>query len=102
MLSSLAQDDEDLGEAYQDERNQAALLLYRDREDGALLMDGTIGDDLVVKPMSARTRQELRREGLAPPAYRVARQQQQGRQQQAEDLAPSPSSLLARYLADQG
>ena len=32
------QDDEDLGEVYQDELNQAAMLLYRDREDQALLM----------------------------------------------------------------
>ena len=32
------QDHEDLGEVYQDEMNQAAMLLYRDTKDQALLM----------------------------------------------------------------
>lgn len=32
------QDDEEIGDVYQDEVNQAALLLYKDREDDALLM----------------------------------------------------------------
>ena len=32
------QDQEDLGEVYQDEMNQAAMLLYRDTKDQALLM----------------------------------------------------------------
>jgi len=42
-------DQVDLGQLYQDEVNQAALLLYRDQAD-QYNMDGTIGDDLVVKP----------------------------------------------------
>ena len=34
----LLQEDEEIGDVYQDEVNQAALLLYKDREDDALLM----------------------------------------------------------------
>jgi len=30
--------EEDIGEAYQDESNQAALLLHHDKSDGSLLM----------------------------------------------------------------
>ena len=37
-VSIFQDDDEDLGDVYQDELNQAAMLLYRDREDQALLM----------------------------------------------------------------
>ena len=32
------QDDEDIGDVYQDEQNQAAMLMYKDRDDEALLM----------------------------------------------------------------
>lgn len=32
------QDEEDIGDVYQDEINQAAMLLYKDRDDDALLM----------------------------------------------------------------
>lgn len=49
-----------MGEIYQDEQNEAALLLYKDDEDDALLMDGTLGDDLVVRPLPAKLRQRLK------------------------------------------
>jgi len=52
-------DSEYIGDVYQDDDNQAALLLYRDKTDDALLMDGTIGDDLVVKPISAQVRSHI-------------------------------------------
>ena len=35
---SLFQDTEHIGDVYQDETNQAAMLLYRDKTDDALLM----------------------------------------------------------------
>merc|ERR1719264_1170327 len=57
--SRTEQDSEYVGDTFQDEENRAALLLYKDREDDALLMDGTIGDDIVVKPLSAQVRQVL-------------------------------------------
>ncbi|XP_026680984.1 A disintegrin and metalloproteinase with thrombospondin motifs 18 [Diaphorina citri] len=45
-----------LGDTYQDEFNQAAILLLRDKHDGTLLMEGTIGHDLVVKPIPSHVR----------------------------------------------
>lgn len=30
--------EEDIGEAYQDENNQAALVIHHDKDDGSLLM----------------------------------------------------------------
>lgn len=35
---SLLQDTEDIGDVYQDVRNQAAILVYKDKHDGAILM----------------------------------------------------------------
>ncbi|XP_047001480.1 A disintegrin and metalloproteinase with thrombospondin motifs 1 [Schistocerca americana] len=52
-------DEEPLGDVFQDEDNQAALLLRRDAADGKLLLEGTIGHDLVVKPVPAAVRQHL-------------------------------------------
>lgn len=34
-------------------------FIFRDKTDDALLMDGTIGDDLVVKPISAEVRAKV-------------------------------------------
>ncbi|KAL0277732.1 UNVERIFIED_CONTAM: hypothetical protein PYX00_004918 [Menopon gallinae] len=47
--------EEDIGELYQDEKNQAALLVHSDK-DGRLLVEGTIGHDLVVKPVPSSVR----------------------------------------------
>ncbi|KAI5699501.1 hypothetical protein M8J76_005323 [Diaphorina citri] len=47
---------EHIGDTYQDEFNQAAILLLRDKHDGTLLMEGTIGHDLVVKPIPSHVR----------------------------------------------
>lgn len=47
---------EHIGDTYQDEKNQAAILLLRDEDDGTLLMEGTIGHDLVVKPVPSHVR----------------------------------------------
>ena len=38
VLFLILQDDEHIGDVYQDEAKQAALLLYRDKTDDALLM----------------------------------------------------------------
>jgi len=46
-------EDEDIGEIFQDENNMAALLLYKQGNSEEYNMDGTIGDDLVVKPAPA-------------------------------------------------
>ncbi|XP_052123591.1 A disintegrin and metalloproteinase with thrombospondin motifs 8, partial [Frankliniella occidentalis] len=56
--TELEDEGEHLGEIFQDEDNEAALLLHRD-PDGSYLLDGTIGDDLVVKPVPASVRQHL-------------------------------------------
>ncbi|XP_021914006.1 A disintegrin and metalloproteinase with thrombospondin motifs 16 isoform X2 [Zootermopsis nevadensis] len=50
---------EDIGDVYQDEENMAALLVHRDKKNGGLLVEGTIGHDLVVKPVPASVRQHL-------------------------------------------
>ncbi|RZF38947.1 hypothetical protein LSTR_LSTR017517, partial [Laodelphax striatellus] len=50
---------EPIGETFQDENSQAALLLHRDVHDGSLLLEGTIGHDLIVKPVPAGVRQHL-------------------------------------------
>merc|ERR1712241_1294955 len=46
-------EEEDIVELFQDERNMAALLLYKQGNSEEYNMDGTIGDDLVVKPAPA-------------------------------------------------
>ncbi|XP_069676454.1 A disintegrin and metalloproteinase with thrombospondin motifs like isoform X2 [Periplaneta americana] len=56
---------DDIGELYQDEDNVAALLLHRDAQNGGLLVEGTIGHDLVVKPVPASVRQHLDRQSKA-------------------------------------
>jgi len=43
-------EDEEIGEVFQDETNMAALLFYKQGGSDEYRMDGTIGDDLVVKP----------------------------------------------------
>jgi len=50
----------DIGSVYQDERNRAALLLYKDGDRDQYLMDGTIGEDLVVKPVPYSMEERLR------------------------------------------
>lgn len=42
-----------IGSAYHDEDNLAALLIDRDTATGQLLVDGTIGNDFVIKPLPA-------------------------------------------------
>ncbi|CAG7723637.1 unnamed protein product [Allacma fusca] len=57
----LPQESEDeIGEAYQDESNQAALLIHHDKNDGSLLMDGMVGSNLVVKPLPSKLRSRAR------------------------------------------
>jgi hypothetical protein len=51
--------EEEIGEAYQDEHNQAALLIHHDKIDGSLLMDGMVGSNLVVKPIPSKLRSRV-------------------------------------------
>ncbi|CAB0042865.1 unnamed protein product [Trichogramma brassicae] len=51
-------DGEHIGHAYQDEDNMAAVLLYRDSK-GRLLVDGSIGEDLVIRPIPARVLKDV-------------------------------------------
>lgn len=44
---------EPIGEVFQDERNMAAILMRRQLESGDLLMEGSIGHDVVIKPLPA-------------------------------------------------
>ncbi|XP_059485648.1 A disintegrin and metalloproteinase with thrombospondin motifs like isoform X3 [Neocloeon triangulifer] len=46
----------DIGHTYQDEASGAALLVHTDPEDGTLLVEGTIGKDLVVRPVPSSVR----------------------------------------------
>nr|XP_016930094.1 A disintegrin and metalloproteinase with thrombospondin motifs 1 isoform X7 [Drosophila suzukii] len=41
----------DVGEVFQDEKNMAAILMRRHMETGDLIMEGSIGHDLVIKPL---------------------------------------------------
>ncbi|XP_046677312.1 A disintegrin and metalloproteinase with thrombospondin motifs 16 isoform X2 [Homalodisca vitripennis] len=50
---------EEIGDPYQDEERQAAILLHKDPADSSLLLEGTIGDELIVKPVPASVRQHL-------------------------------------------
>jgi len=43
-------DDDELGDLWQDEQNMAALLLYKQSGRNQYSLDGTIGEELVVKP----------------------------------------------------
>ncbi|XP_073987285.1 sol narae metalloprotease isoform X3 [Rhodnius prolixus] len=52
----LLQHEEPLGVTYQDIKNQAALVIHTDPEDGATLYEGTIGHELVVRPLPSSLR----------------------------------------------
>nr|XP_022907293.1 A disintegrin and metalloproteinase with thrombospondin motifs 16 isoform X1 [Onthophagus taurus]XP_022907294.1 A disintegrin and metalloproteinase with thrombospondin motifs 16 isoform X1 [Onthophagus taurus] len=45
---------ENIGDIYQDEDNQAAILLRNDDRNGALLVEGSIGPNLVIRPLPTR------------------------------------------------
>lgn len=47
----VSEDDEDVGELYQDENNGAALLIRRHPKHGRLIVEGSIGHDLVIRPI---------------------------------------------------
>uniref|UniRef100_A0A6G1SQ26 A disintegrin and metalloproteinase with thrombospondin motifs 8 n=1 Tax=Aceria tosichella TaxID=561515 RepID=A0A6G1SQ26_9ACAR len=64
------QHDWNIGSTYHDEENLAALLIERDRITGQIKVDGTIGNDFVIKPMPKATIEAL----LAK--QRLAEQQQ--------------------------
>lgn len=57
---------EELGELWQDESNMAALLLYRQPGREQYSMDGTIGEDLVVKPAPDSVRRFAGRQPQLP------------------------------------
>lgn len=59
-----SKEEEDVGTVYQDEVNQAALLLYRPEHQGEYFLDGTIGDDLVVKPAPPSIQKYIQRKDL--------------------------------------
>ncbi|XP_046651245.1 A disintegrin and metalloproteinase with thrombospondin motifs 18-like isoform X2 [Daphnia pulicaria] len=54
-LEELPQDD-DVGTVYQDEDTMAAVLVNHDAEDDALILDGTIGSELVIRPLPVKHR----------------------------------------------
>ena len=51
-----------LGTTYHDEENLAALLIEQDRQTGELKLDGTIGNDFVIKPVPKRALELLERQ----------------------------------------
>jgi hypothetical protein len=61
-----------LGEIYQDEENEAAVLLYNQHKSQDYVLDGTIGDDLVIKPAPTNLKQLMKDEqltGSTPPSH---------------------------------
>ncbi|XP_049309263.1 uncharacterized protein LOC105228706 isoform X5 [Bactrocera dorsalis] len=46
-----AQSSDQIGEVYQDEANMAAILMRRHLETGDLVMEGSIGHEMVIKPL---------------------------------------------------
>ncbi|SPP75942.1 blast:Venom metalloproteinase 3 [Drosophila guanche] len=53
-LHEIAQEEhhkDEIGQVFQDERNMAAILMRRHMETGDLIMEGSIGHDLVIKPL---------------------------------------------------
>jgi len=59
----------DLGVVFQDEENQAALIFYSDDDNENLVLDGTIGDTLVVKPATQTIKKYMKNKSLTsdPP-----------------------------------
>ncbi|XP_040567862.1 A disintegrin and metalloproteinase with thrombospondin motifs like isoform X2 [Lepeophtheirus salmonis] len=53
------EDEEEIGFPYQDPKNRAAVLLFKDKTENAFLMDGMISEDLVVKPITPDMRDRL-------------------------------------------
>lgn len=49
------QNNQNIGSTYHDEDNLAALLIDHDRKTGQIRVDGTIGNDFVIKPMPQAT-----------------------------------------------
>ncbi|GLV36364.1 sol narae [Carabus blaptoides fortunei] len=49
---------DDIGDIYQDQLNEAAILLRNDETNGQLLVEGSIGGDLVIRPIPTHLRQE--------------------------------------------
>ncbi|XP_050296767.1 A disintegrin and metalloproteinase with thrombospondin motifs 1 isoform X2 [Anthonomus grandis grandis] len=49
---------DDIGDLYQDEENQAAILLRK--EGGSLVLEGSIGSQLVIRPVPARLRETVK------------------------------------------
>lgn len=71
-----------IGSTYHDEDNLAALLIEHDRKTGQLQVDGTIGNDFVIKPMPRATIEAL-----------VLKQRQKMKTKQSSDgLVPTNSN----------
>ncbi|VVC27842.1 Hypothetical protein CINCED_3A004137 [Cinara cedri] len=51
--------DEHIGVPYQDVDKRAALILHNDHKDGTILMEGTIGEHLVLKPVPSVYRRHV-------------------------------------------
>ncbi|XP_067628076.1 A disintegrin and metalloproteinase with thrombospondin motifs like isoform X3 [Eurosta solidaginis] len=51
VLDEDAQSSDQIGEIYQDEANMAAILMRRHLETGDLIMEGSIGHEMVIKPL---------------------------------------------------
>ncbi|KAK4884880.1 hypothetical protein RN001_001151 [Aquatica leii] len=47
-------EEEEIGNVYQDEDNEAAFLIRRDEQNGGLIVEGSIGSDLVIRPIPRR------------------------------------------------
>ncbi|KAF7279980.1 hypothetical protein GWI33_006498 [Rhynchophorus ferrugineus] len=52
------QDDEEIGDLYQDEENQAAILLRKEGND--IVVEGSIGSHLAIRPVPARLRPSVK------------------------------------------
>lgn len=99
ISSSSAANVWNIGSTYHDEDNLAALLIDHDRKTGQLRVDGTIGNDFVIKPMPQATIDALLLKQQQELMRNQQRQQQQ--QQQVEQLAVSQSGQAAKAASNE-
>ncbi|KAF5298699.1 hypothetical protein FQA39_LY11709 [Lamprigera yunnana] len=59
--------EEEVGDVYQDEENEAALLIRNDGQNGAVIIEGSIGSDLIVRPIPKRLHPKLTKQNMTTP-----------------------------------
>ncbi|XP_031630928.1 venom metalloproteinase 3 isoform X4 [Contarinia nasturtii] len=86
---------EHVGEVFQDERNMAAILMRRQLENGDLLMEGSIGHDMVIKPVPYGLIQDKNSENTAH--HIVYKRKVDATDQNGDFAFMEPDRLQKRY-----